>query len=127
MGGIEFKRDVRTRQFLMIEPTIGRVDGQEEVATLHGVNIPLAAYLHEIGTPIAQAEEVTPSIVWRDFISHWRSVYANRSRLTANPNTRFCGAYWRLADPMPAFFHFLGESSRSLRRIVSRVGAARGF
>ncbi len=49
MGGIEFKRDARTGQFLMIEPTVGRIDGQEEVATLHGANIPLAAYLYETG------------------------------------------------------------------------------
>ena len=34
MGGIEFKKDGRTGEFLMIEPTVGRIDGQEEVATL---------------------------------------------------------------------------------------------
>ena len=43
MGGIEFKRDGRTGEFLMIEPTVGRIDAQEEVATLHDANIPLAA------------------------------------------------------------------------------------
>ena len=52
---MEFKRDARTGEFLMIEPTVGRVDWQEEVATLNGVNIPLAAYLHEIGAEAAPA------------------------------------------------------------------------
>ena len=49
LGGMEFKRDTRTGQFLMIEPTVGRADLQEEVATLHGINIPLATYCHEAG------------------------------------------------------------------------------
>ena len=35
MESIEFNRDARTGQFMMIEPTVGRVDGQEEVATSH--------------------------------------------------------------------------------------------
>jgi hypothetical protein len=56
MGGIEFKRNSRTGQFLMIEPTVGRVDGQEEVATLHGLNIPLAAYLHALEARVAALE-----------------------------------------------------------------------
>ena len=49
MGSMEFKRDARSGEFLMIEPTVGRLDWQEEVATLNGVNIPLAAYRHETG------------------------------------------------------------------------------
>ena len=46
---MEFKRDARTNQFYMIEPTVGRTDYQEEIASLNGVNIPLAAYLGELG------------------------------------------------------------------------------
>jgi D-aspartate ligase len=69
MGGIEFKRDGRTGQFLMIEPTVGRIDGQEEVATLHGANIPLAAYLHEIGSqPGLRIGEGYAPVIWRDFL-----------------------------------------------------------
>lgn len=43
-ASMEYKRDVRSGEFYMVEPTIGRTDYQEEVATLNGVNIPLAAY-----------------------------------------------------------------------------------
>jgi len=67
MGSIEFKRDSRTGQFLMIEPTVGRIDGQEEVATLHGANIPLAAYLHEIGLPGLHVGEDSARVIWRNF------------------------------------------------------------
>jgi D-aspartate ligase len=43
MGSMEFKRDRRDGQFYMVEPTVGRTDFQEEVATVNDVNIPLAA------------------------------------------------------------------------------------
>lgn len=120
MGGIEFKRDGRTGQFLMIEPTVGRIDGQEEVATLHGANIPLAAYLHETGSAGLRVGEDPPPVIWRDFFSHCRSVRGSRSR-PAKPNTRVYDAYWRRDDPIPSLFHFLDESIRSLRRTLRRV------
>jgi len=115
MGGIEFKRDGRTGQFLMIEPTVGRIDGQEEIATLHGVNIPLAAYLQEIGSPGLSAEADPPPVIWRDFFLHCMSVRGDRSR-PAKPNTRVYDAYWRRDDPIPSLFHFLDGSVKALRR-----------
>jgi predicted ATP-grasp superfamily ATP-dependent carboligase len=126
MGGIEFKRDGRTGQFLMIEPTVGRIDGQEEVATFHGANIPLAAYLHEIGSPGLRVGADPPSVIWRDFFSHCRSVLGNRSR-PAKPHTRVYDAYWRRDDPIPSLFRFLDGSVRSLRRTRRRIPFLRRF
>jgi predicted ATP-grasp superfamily ATP-dependent carboligase len=120
MGGIEFKRDGRTGQFLMIEPTVGRIDGQEEVATLHDANIPLAAYLHEIGSPRLGVGEDASPVIWRNFFSHCRSVRGNGSRPPKRV-TRVYDAYWRRDDPIPSLFHFLGGSARSLRRTLHRV------
>jgi hypothetical protein len=105
----------------MIEPTVGRVDGQEEVATLHGANIPLAAYLHEIGSLVPPVEEDPPLVVWRDVFSHWRSVRGNRSPWAAGSNARIYDAYWRFDDPMPGIFNLLGQSMGWLRKKVSRV------
>jgi D-aspartate ligase len=121
MGGIEFKRDARTDQFLMIEPTVGRIDGQEEVATLHGANIPLAAYLYEIGLPVPRIEEDPPSVIWRDPFLHWRSLRGNHARPTVKSNVRVYDAYWRIDDPVPALFHYLGEAVEAMRRAVRRV------
>jgi predicted ATP-grasp superfamily ATP-dependent carboligase len=121
MGSIEFKRDISSGQFLMIEPTVGRVNGQEEVATLHGANIPLAAYLYEIGEPVPLVEEDPPPVVWRDSLSHLRFVHANRSSLTTHPNARICDAYWRADDPVPVVFHFLGRLVGLFRKIRRRV------
>ncbi|HKV45908.1 MAG TPA: FAD-dependent oxidoreductase [bacterium] len=126
MGGIEFKRDARTGRFLMIEPTVGRVDAQEEVATIHGVNIPLAAYLYEVGLAASPVEQHPVPVIWRDSWLHWRSTRGSRSRRAAQPSTRIYDVYWRLDDPMPALFHVLGGSVRFLQRAVRRYVPYRG-
>ncbi len=51
MASMEYKRDTRSGEFRMVEPTIGRTDYQEEVATLNGVNLPHAAWCSELGLP----------------------------------------------------------------------------
>jgi D-aspartate ligase len=66
MCSMEFKYDRLTNNFLMIEPTIGRTDWQEEVASLHGVNIPLVAYCHELGLPLPAAEDTPGPVIWLD-------------------------------------------------------------
>jgi predicted ATP-grasp superfamily ATP-dependent carboligase len=120
MGSIEYKRDARTGQFLIVEPTAGRINGQEEVATLHGANIPLAAYFYESGLPVPHVEANPPPVIWRDPFRHWRSVRRNPSRPTAPPNIRVYDAYWRLDDPVPMLFHLLQEAVNALQRGVRR-------
>ena len=51
-GSAEFKLDAKSGEFYFIEPTAGRTDQQEEVATLNGINIPYAGYLDAIGEPV---------------------------------------------------------------------------
>jgi D-aspartate ligase len=121
MGGMEFKRDARTGQFLMIEPTVGRIDGQEEVATLHGINIPAAAYLHEVGSPVCRMEEDLAPLIWQDSISHWRSLRCHRRVLEPKPGMRIYEAYWRRDDPMPAFSHLWQELVWSVLRTMRRA------
>jgi D-aspartate ligase len=88
--------------------------------TLHGANIPLAAYLHEIGSPGLRVGGDTPPIIWRDFLSHCRSARGNRSR-PAEPNTKVYDAYWRRDDPIPLLFHLLKGTAIYLRRTLRRV------
>jgi hypothetical protein len=115
-GAIEFKRDGRTGEFLTIEPTVGRIDSQEEVATLHGTNIPLAGYLHEIGAPELRVGDDPPPVIWRDFFSHCMSVRND----PAKSNTRVYDAYWRRDDSLPSLFHLLDGSAKFLRRALHR-------
>jgi hypothetical protein len=93
-GGIEFKRDGHTGQFLMIEPTVGRIDGQEEVATLHGANIPLAAYLHEIGSQSRLHVGDSSPVIWRDFFctTYQSAAIARGSRSPVPESTMLIGA-----------------------------------
>jgi hypothetical protein len=103
----------------MIEPTVGRIDLQEEVATLHDANIPLAAYLHEIGSPVLRIREDPPPIIWRDFFSHCMSVAARGNRsIAAKPGTRVYDAYWSRSDPIPSLFHFVDGSVKSLQKTL---------
>jgi predicted ATP-grasp superfamily ATP-dependent carboligase len=67
IGGLEFKRDRGTGQFVVVEPTVGRVDWQEEIATLCGVNIPVVAYR----TAVGELVETTGVII--DTAVAWRS------------------------------------------------------
>ncbi len=115
MGGMEFKRD-RTGKFFMIEPTVGRVDWQEEVATLNGVNIPLAAYLHETGADAPFVTVAMPPTIWRDTGRHWKSHAVDKETARA----RVYDAYWRLDDPLPTLVHGLGLGMRQLKRSLQR-------
>jgi predicted ATP-grasp superfamily ATP-dependent carboligase len=104
MGSMEFKRDARSGDFLMIEPTVGRLDWQEEVATLNGVNIPHAAHRHETGMDAERASIAAAPAVWRDSWMHWKS---GAARTHAGRSARVYGAYWRLNDPAPALYRVL--------------------
>jgi len=119
MGSMEYKRDARTGAFFMIEPTVGRVDWQEEVATLNGVNIPLAAYRYEIGAQLPPVLQTRP-VIWRDRARHWKARHANPVAAVRSSNSEVRDAYWRLNDPLPALFHALTMLMRTLRRALRR-------
>jgi D-aspartate ligase len=120
LGGIEYKKDARTGAFLMIEPTVGRVDRQEEVATLHGVNIPLAAYCYELGLPMPSANARSESIIWQDLLWHRKATRGAQAKKGARqPSYRIYGAYWRANDPTPALYHGLGFSIRLLQKAIN--------
>ena len=119
-ASMEYKRDVRSGEFFMVEPTIGRTDHQEEVATLNGVNIPLAAYRAELGLAVAPvSSSKKPVCVWRDRAADQRS--AARSTSVAPwqpPQARIVDSLWRVADPMPAVVPFVSRLKRRAHRIM---------
>ena len=104
IGSIEYKRDRRDGVFYMVEPTVGRTDYQEEIATLNGVNIPLALYRDAVGLP-----RVEPKVggkqpcAWRDRFGYLNAVQAGAFEFTGDlfPNVKICDAVWRVSDPMP--------------------------
>lgn len=101
-GGVEYKRDDRSGRFLIIEPTVGRTDWQEEIATLASVNIPLIAYRHELDLPPLPAVPVDGRVVWQ-------GSWIERIRFGATPippRSVVVDGYWRGNDPLPALVHY---------------------
>ena len=121
LGSMEYKWDEARAEFVMIEPTVGRTDWQEEIATLCGVNIPLAAYRHELGLPQAAASTPDPCVAWQ-------ASYAQRlPRAHLPPNTRVHNGYWRLSDPLPAWSYYVlgGAPKRLFKRWLNPDVAGR--
>jgi D-aspartate ligase len=72
-ASLEVKYD-NTGAFKIIEPTIGRVDLQSSVATLNGMNMPLAGYLAALGRfeeARAFARRIRSDVVWVYEASMW--------------------------------------------------------
>ena len=112
IGSVEFKLDRRTGCFMIVEPTIGRTDWQEEIATQCGVNLPLQAYLAECGLPAAPSRRESAPQAWS------ASLFYKRPRDTLPPGVRIRDGYLRLSDPLPGLYHYLVEefARRVLRR-----------
>ena len=114
LGSLEFKRHARTGQFLIVEPTVGRTDWQEEIATLCGINLPALAYAQATGQrlPDAPAEHGGRPPAWR---SEWgfRAPAEFRRRL------RLIDGHFRWSDPLPAVHHY--AYTRGAARLCRRA------
>lgn len=101
LGSLEFKRDGRNGRFLIIEPTVGRTDWQEEIATLCGVNLPLLTYQAALGAvvPPPRDDRLAP-VAWRA----GRQFPVPRALLASG--TRVMDGYFRWSDPLPALYYY---------------------
>jgi D-aspartate ligase len=114
LGSLEFKRDSRTGQFVIIEPTVGRTDWQEEIATLCGVNLPLLTYWAELDRPAAADVAASKPIAWRASAGH------RVPRGALSPGTRIIDGMFRWSDPLPAVYWYGYE--RIALRVWNRAG-----
>jgi predicted ATP-grasp superfamily ATP-dependent carboligase len=103
IGSLEFKRNKKDGRFLIIEPTVGRTDWQEEIATLCGVNIPLVTYWTEIGQAISTGSRKSAQVVWRASVGH------RLPRATLALRTQTFDGYFRFGDPLPGIYHYVIE------------------
>ncbi|CAK0759091.1 D-aspartate ligase [Gammaproteobacteria bacterium] len=119
-AAMEYKRDSRTGNFLMVEPSVGRSEMLAEVATLNGTNLPLAAYLWQIGqTPPISKQ--SPIIFWqRDFLSNYR---AKRLRpISCLPkDAKIVDGYWRIDDPIPAILDYPKRLFFGVARLFGKI------
>ena len=114
LGSLEFKRDARTNQFLMIEPTVGRTDWQEEIATLCGVNLPAIAYWLALGhEPQLQCHHTATRL------RAWRAGHEFQIPEIFRTDTQVFDAYFRWSDPLPGVYFYAYE--HGVRRILRRA------
>lgn len=117
MGSMEYKRDNRDGRFYVVEPTVGRTDFQQEVATINGANLPYAAYCHECGLPAPAANRVPPAI--------WREATTDRwSEQMQGPHPAFRrfpvrDAYFRRDDMRPWLDQQWNRLAQRWRRLTS--------
>ena len=116
MAGMEYKCDARSGEFRIVEPTIGRSDYQEEVATLNGVNLPFAAYCAELAMSFTVATPPKRPVAWRVRSEDDQSAAAQQQRAGTGfaDAGRVADAWWRWTDPLP----FLVQSLRRVRRAL---------
>lgn len=110
MGSMEYKRDPRDGRFHMVEPTVGRTDFQEEVATVNGCNLPLMAYCHELGLSVPPVHAAQPPRIWREAqIDRWSQEEGDGEVDEASRGYVICDAYRRWNDPLPWMDHWRGR------------------
>ena len=114
LGSLEFKRDVRNGRFLMVEPTVGRTDWQEEIAALSGVNLPVLAYW--IALELEPPSE--PTVPMRR-IPAWRADFQFKLPIGFRGNLRVIDAHFRWDDPLPGVYYYLHY--QGIRRIWRRI------
>jgi predicted ATP-grasp superfamily ATP-dependent carboligase len=118
LGSLEFKWDPARRIFVVIEPTVGRTDWQEEVATLNGVNIPLFAYRDLVGLPNGQPACPSQPVAWQEAWHRWRG------RSALKPRQPIYDGYWRAGDPMPSLAYYATEAAKLAGQTTRRLFAA---
>jgi predicted ATP-grasp superfamily ATP-dependent carboligase len=116
LGSVEYKWDVRGRRFVIIEPTVGRTDFQEEIATLNGLNLALIAYCYELGLPMPQQQQVAAAA--------WRESF-RRIRVRPDFKVRTYDGYWRVNDPLPVLAYGVDLLVRGSQRLITRLKPTR--
>ncbi|MFC5582151.1 FAD-dependent oxidoreductase [Rhodanobacter terrae] len=123
MASMEYKRDVRSREFRMVEPTIGRTDYQEEVATLNGINLPYAAWCSELDLPFPAAAMRERPVVWRVHSEDVQSAAAQGQSLKQGypHDAHVADALCRWRDPIPCVAQIFQRARRALRSRTSKM------
>lgn len=122
MASMEYKRDARSGAFRMVEPTIGRTDYQEEVATLNGVNLPHAAWCSETAVTFPTPAPTARPRVWRVRSEDQQSAAEQKQSVRQGfEGAQVVDALWRVSDPMPALVHNWSRVQRTLRNRMTRL------
>jgi predicted ATP-grasp superfamily ATP-dependent carboligase len=121
-GSMEFKRDRRDGSLYMVEPTVGRTDFQEEIATLNGINIPAIAYWQQLDVAPSKPEKIRAPVGWRDPVGEANALAAlpKATGDLAGWAISWRDAYFRADDPGPYVARQFGRINGRLSKLVRR-------
>lgn len=129
-GSIEYKRDAQDGKYYLIEPTVGRLNQQEYVATLAGYNIPLEAYRDLTGIDIRPREAERNNIVYIDELAEVQSVWVHfRCKLLTFPQWMKSlrgKRYYRYFNGNDLSVFFLGIPAKVYHKLLHTVKALFG-
>ncbi len=123
IGSMEFKRDRRDGEFYMVEPTVGRTDFQQEVATVNGANIPLHVFDAETGLRGEPTRYADPPVVWSDAHSVRQARVREEVAGIDLPDATTVDALFRWSDPLPALQARMRPLMERLNGIGRRLGS----
>jgi predicted ATP-grasp superfamily ATP-dependent carboligase len=130
LGSIEWKRDVRTGRWLIVEPTVGRCDLNSPVAMFWGLNFPYLAYCDAAGLPLPSTTRHPGRGCWIQeeyevfsVLHYWRQRELTPASWWRSLNGKVQCAYWSWRDPMPGLKLLSAIVSRAMRKGLRRLAA----
>jgi D-aspartate ligase len=134
LGSVEFKIRLRDASPVIMEPTVGRTNYQNEVAVINGINIPAIAYFDALGDPtlippaLAAPKLAHKPVKLIDGMADYRAakIYMSQGRLTRDQwlhSRRGPKRYmlFRPNDPMPFVVSVCRTAAVRFRRSVYGV------
>jgi len=123
LGYIEFKKDVRTGKYFIIEPNIGRPTGRSAIAEAGGVDLLYAMYCDVLNRELPKnLQQKYIGVKWihlrRDFQSalyYWRNGELSIKDWIRSWKGPKAFAVFSTSDPLP----FLGDIYRSIKLYLS--------
>ena len=129
MGSVEFKRDPRTGEFTIMEPTVGRANLQSETATANGVNLAWIAYAHLAGLNAGARRRRPRRVVWVNEFTDLQSgiLRVRRGELSLGDWVRSYRrsrhyAWFSWKDPLPAFVMGSRLAAKAITRGFDLMG-----
>lgn len=115
----EFKRHPETGEFYFVEATCGRLDQNIEVATLNGVNFPLAIYGSLTGLALnGHAASPRPAILQIGDAAKKSIAVKGKALYDTVHRRRVFDSLFRWNDPGPALVEIRGRIENRLRRVA---------
>ena len=114
---VEFKHHKITNEFLLVEPTAGRTDFQEEIAALNGVNLPYIAYRDLARLEYIGYSQTKTIAGWRDSYSDkWSAELQGQSKKAGMDRVKVYDAYYRRNDPGPWIYKMASMALKKLKK-----------